>query len=105
MVKNKKEPPPTEEKTTRKDVKQCKDENENTEFTCIKMRMNSLVENISIMGFSICFLSYQFLNYHFTREKAKYYQKKYTVSDYEKYQKEKIDTTDELYMSFSQWSC
>ena len=80
MVKKKKElQPPTEEpkeKTTRKDVKQRKEANKDTEFTCVKMSFNSLVENnffnngiqdIVLNINKICFLSYQLLNYHFTR--------------------------------------
>jgi len=126
MVKKKKElQPPTEEpkeKTTRKDVKQRKEANKDTEFTCVKMSFNSLVENnffnngiqdIVLNINKICFLSYQLLNYHFTRliqEKKPlpeinqnlFYQACSTVSVM-KDRKEKIDTTDELYISFSQY--
>lgn len=125
MVKKKKEtPPPKEikEKSTRKDVKERKEANKDTEFTCVKMSLNSLVENnyfnngiqdIVLNINKICFLSYQLLNYHFTRliqenkplpdiSQNLFYQACSVVSVM-KNRNEKIDTTDELYISFSQY--
>jgi len=63
-------------KKTRNDVKERKEANKDTEFTCVKTSFNSLVENNYLNGGiqeivlninKICFLSYQLLNYHFTR--------------------------------------
>lgn len=63
-------------KTSRSDVKERKELNKDTEFTCVKTSFNSLVENNYLSGGiqeivlninKICFLSYQLLNYHFTR--------------------------------------
>jgi len=123
MVKKKKEETnSTKVKTTRSDVKQRKEENKDTEYTCVKMSFNSLVENNYFNGGiqeivlninKICFLSYQLLNYHFTRlvEEKKplpeitqnlFYQACSTVSVLTE-RKEKIDTTHELYISFSQY--
>jgi hypothetical protein len=113
---------PPKEKTKRKDVQERKEANKNTEFTCVKTTFNSLVENNYLNGGiqeivlninKICFLSYQLLNYHFTRliqEKKSlpeitqnlFYQACSTVSVM-KERKEKIDTTDELYISFSHY--
>ena len=125
MPKKKKEevlPPKVKEKVVRKDVKERKDANKDTEFTCVKMSFNSLVENNYLNGGiqdivlninKICFLSYQLLNYHFTRlmqEKKPlpeitqnlFYQACSVVSVMRE-RKEKIDTTDELFVSFSQY--
>ena len=125
MPKKKKEevlPPKVKEKVVRKDVKERKEANKDTEFTCVKMSFNSLVENNYLNGGiqeivlninKICFLSYQLLNYHFTRliqEKKPlpeitqnlFYQACSTVSVMRE-RKEKIDTTDEMYISFSQY--
>ena len=110
------------EKTKRKDVQERKEANKNTEFTCVKTTFNSLVENNYLNGGiheivlninKICFLSYQLLNYHFTRliqEKKPlpeitqnlFYQACSAVSVM-KERNEKIDTTDELYISFSHY--
>jgi len=63
-------------KVVRQDVKDRKEANKDTEFTCVKMSFNSLVENNYLNGGiqeivlnvnKISFLSYQLLNYHFTR--------------------------------------
>jgi len=125
MVKRKKEEdllPKVKEKVVRKDVKERKEANKDTEFTCVKMSFNSLVENNYLNGGiqeivlninKICFLSYQLLNYHFTRliqEKKQlpeitqnlFYQACSTVSVMRE-RKENIDTTDEIYISFSQY--
>jgi len=118
----KKKDDPSNEKVTRSDVKIRKETNKDTEFTCVKMSYNSLVGNNYLNGGiqdivlninKICFLSYQLLNYHFTRlldEKKPlppitqnlFYQACSTVSVM-KDRKEKIDTTDELYISFSHY--
>ena len=120
--KKKEETNSTKVKVTRSDVKQRKEENKDSEYTCVKMSFNSLVENNYFNGGiqeivlninKICFLSYQLLNYHFTRlvEEKKplpeitqnlFYQACSTVSVLTE-RKEKIDTTDELYISFSQY--
>ena len=124
MVKKKNEVllPKVKEKVVRNDVKERKEANKDTEFTCVKMSFNSLVENNYLNGGlqdivlninKICFLSYQLLNYHFTRliEEKKplpditqnlFYQACSAVSIM-KERKEKIDTTDELYISFSHY--
>ena len=122
MGKKKKEDTPIKEKTTRKDVQERKETNKNTEFTCVKTSFNSLVENNYLNGGiqeivlninKICFLSYQLLNYHFTRliqenkplpeiTQNLFYQACSAVSVM-KERKEKIDTTDELYISFSHY--
>lgn len=122
MGKKKKEEELPKEKTTRKDVQERKEANKNTEFTCVKTTFNSLVENNFLNGGiqdivvnvnKICFLSYQLLNYHFTRliqEKKPlpeitqnlFYQACSTVSVM-KERKEKVDTTHELYISFSHY--
>jgi len=125
MPKKKKEevlPPKVKEKVVRKDVKERKDANKDTEFTCVKMSFNSLVENNYLNGGiqdivlninKICFLSYQLLNYHFTRLMQEnkhlpeitqnlFYQACSNVSVMRE-RKEKIDTADELYISFSQY--
>ena len=114
--------PKVKEKVIRNDVKERKEANKDTEFTCVKMSFNSLVENNYLNGGlqdivlninKICFLSYQLLNYHFTRliEEKKplpditqnlFYQACSVVSIM-KERKEKIDTTDELYISFSHY--
>ena len=110
------------QKTTRKDVHERKETNKDTEFTCVKMSFNSLVENNFLNGGiqdivfninKICFLSYQLLNYHFTRliqenkplpeiQQNLFYQACSTVSVL-KERNETIDTNDELYISFSQY--
>jgi len=71
MPKKKKEevlPPKVKQKVVRKDVKERKEANKDTEFTCVKMSFNSLVENNYLNGGiqeivlninKICFLSYQ----------------------------------------------
>ena len=73
--KKKNDDDPIKPKTTRNDVKERKEANKDTEFTCVKMSFNSLVENNFLNGGiqeivlninKICFLSYQLLNYHFT---------------------------------------
>ena len=124
MVKKKNEVllPKVKEKVIRNDVKERKEANKDTEFTCVKMSFNSLVENNYLNGGlqdivlninKICFLSYQLLNYHFTRliEEKKplpditqnlFYQACSAVSIM-KERKEKIDTTDKLYISFSHY--
>ena len=114
--------PKVKEKVVRNDVKERKEANKDTEFTCVKMSFNSLVENNYLNGGlqdivlninKICFLSYQLLNYHFTRliEEKKplpditqnlFYQACSAVSIM-KERKEKIDSTDELYISFSHY--
>ena len=125
MPKKKKEevlPPKVKQQIVRKDVKERKEANKDTEFTCVKMSLNSLVENNYLNGGiqeivlninKICFLSYQLLNYHFTRliqEKKPlpeitqnlFYQACSAVSVMRE-RKEKIDTTAEMYISFSQY--
>ena len=107
---------------TRTDVKERKETNKETEFTCVKCSLNSLVENNFLNGGlqdivlninKIAFLSYQLLNYHFTRliEEKKplpeitqnlFYQACSTVSVM-KERKEKIDITNELFISFSHY--
>ena len=114
--------PKVKEKIVRNDVKARKEANKDTEFTCVKMSYNSLVENNYLNGGmqeivlninKICFLSYQLLNYHFTRliqEKKPlpeitqnlFYQACANVSVL-KERNETIDTTCELYISFSQY--
>jgi hypothetical protein len=110
------------EKVARKDVKERKASNKDTEFTSVKMSFNSLVENNYLNGGiqeivlninKICFLSYQLLNYHFTRliqenkqlpeiTQNLFYQACSTVSVMME-RKETIDTTDEMYISFSKY--
>ena len=122
MGKKKKVDETPKEKSKRKDVQERKEANKNTEFTCVKTTFNSLVENNFLNGGiqeivlninKICFLSYQLLNYHFTRliqEKKPlpeitqnlFYQACSTVSVM-KERKEKVDTTHELYISFSHY--
>ena len=114
--------PIVKEKRVRQDVKDRKEANKDTEFTCVKMSFNSLVENNYLNGGiqeivlnvnKISFLSYQLLNYHFTRliqEKKPlpeitqnlFYQACSTVSVM-KERNETIDTTDEMYISFSHY--
>ena len=85
MVKKKKDETTTQEqlieKTKRTDVAERKESNKDTDFTCVKMSFNSLVENNYFRGGlqdivlninKICFLSYQLLNYHFTRLLAEF---------------------------------
>ena len=120
MGKKKKENNPTPIK--RSDVSQRKSANKDTEFTCVKMSFHSLVGNNFLNGGiqdivlnvnKICFLSYQLINYHFTRliqenkslpdiTQNLFYQACSTVSVMRE-RNEKIDTTDELYISFSQY--
>lgn len=125
MVKKKKNeiiPEIDKVKTIRKDVKERKVVNKDTEFTCVKMSFNSLVENNYLRGGlqdivlninKICFLSYQLLNYHFTRliqenkqlpeiTQNLFYKACSTVSIM-KERKETIDINDELYISFSHY--
>ena len=120
--KKKNDDDPIKPKTTRNDVKERKEANKDTEFTCVKMSFNSLVENNYLNGGiqeivlninKICFLSYQLLNYHFTRliqenkplpaiEQTLFYQACSTVSVMRE-RNETIDTTNELYISFSHY--
>ena len=127
MVKKKKDDPPEQEpyvqtKVTRTDVKERKESNKDTEFTCVKMSFNSLVGNNYLNGGiqdivlnvnQICLLSYQLLNYHFIRLLSEnkplpiitqnlFYQACSTVSVM-KERNEKVDVTDELYISFAQY--
>ena len=122
MGKKKKPEETAQTKKTRSDVKERKELNKDTEFTCVKTSFNSLVENNYLSGGiqeivlninKICFLSYQLLNYHFTRlieennplpeiTQTLFYQACATVSVM-KERKEKIDETDELYISFSHY--
>ena len=109
-------------KVVRDDVKQRKEDNKNTDFTCIKSSWKSfcknnlladtIVEDILPKINTISFLSYKLLNYHFTRllEENKplpeikqnlFYQACCMVSRL-KYTKDTTDTTTELYESFSQ---
>lgn len=112
----------TKVKVVRDDVKQRKEDNKNTDFTCIKSSWKSfcknnlladtIVEDILPKINTISFLSYKLLNYHFTRllEENKplpeikqnlFYQACCMVSRL-KYTKDTTDTTTELYESFSQ---
>ena len=121
MVKKKDENIP-KVKVVRDDVKQRKEDNKNTDFTCIKSSWKSfcknnlladtIVEDILPKINTISFLSYKLLNYHFTRllEENKplpeikqnlFYQACCMVSRL-KYTKDTTDTTTELYKSFSQ---
>ena len=122
MGKKKKPEETAQTKKTRSDVKERKELNKDTEFTCVKTSFNSLVENNYLSGGiqeivlninKICFLSYQLLNYHFTRlieenkplpeiTQSLFYKACATVSVM-KERKEKIDETDELYISFSHY--
>ena len=122
MGKKKKTEETSQQKKTRSDVKERKELNKDTEFTCVKTSFNSLVENNYLSGGiqeivlninKICCLSYQLLNYHFTRlieenkplpeiTQSLFYQACATVSVM-KERKEKIDETDELYISFSHY--
>ena len=109
-------------KVVRDDVKQRKEDNKNTDFTCIKSSWKSfcknnlladtIVEDILPKINTICFLSYKLINFHFTRllEEHKplpeikqnlFYQACCMVSQL-KYTKDTTDTTTELYESFSQ---
>ena len=109
-------------KVVRDDVKQRKEDNKNTDFTCIKSSWKSfcknnlladtIVEDILPKINTICFLSYKLINFHFTRllEEHKplpeikqnlFYQACCMVSQL-KYIKDTTDTTTELYESFSQ---
>ena len=122
MVKKKKDETQPKEKVVRNDVKQRKEDNKNTDFTCIKSSWKSfcknnlladtIVEDILPKINTICFLSYKLLNYHFIRllEENKplpeikqnlFYQSCCMVSQL-KYTKDTTDTTTELYESFSQ---
>ena len=109
-------------KVVRQDVKDRKEANKDTEFTCVKMSFNSLVENNYLNGGiqeivlnvnKISFLSYQLLNYHFTRliqenkplpeiTQNLFYQACSTVSVMNE-RNETIDTTNEMYISFSHY--
>jgi len=122
MVKKKKDENIPKVKVVRDDVKQRKEDNKNTDFTCIKSSWKSfcknnlladtIVEEILPKINTISFLSYKLLNYHFTRllEENKplpeikqnlFYQVCCMVSRL-KYTKDTTDTTTELYESFSQ---
>ena len=122
MVKKKKDENIPKIKVVRDDVKQRKEDNKNTDFTCIKSSWKSfcknnlladtIVEDILPKINTISFLSYKLLNYHFTRllEENKplpeikqnlFYQSCCIVSRL-KYTKDNTDTTTELYESFSQ---
>jgi len=122
MVKRKKDENIPKVKVVRDDVKQRKEDNKNTDFTCIKSSWKSfcknnlladtIVEDILPKINTISFLSYKLLNYHFTRllEENKplpeikqnlLYQACCMVSRL-KYTKDTTDTTTELYESFSQ---
>lgn len=122
MVKKKKDETQPKEKVIRNDVKQRKEDNKNTDFTCIKTSWKSfcknnlladtIVEDILPKINAISFLSYKLLNYHFVRllEENKplpeikqnlFYQSCCMVSRL-KYTKDTTDTTTELYESFSQ---
>ena len=122
MVKKKKDETPPKEKVVRNDVKQRKEDNKNTDFTCIKSSWKSFCKNNLLADTivndilpkinTICFLSYKLLNYHFVRllEENKplpeikqnlFYQACCMVSRL-KYTKDTTDTTTELYESFSQ---
>ena len=122
MVKKKKDENIPKVKVVRDDVKQRKEDNKNTDFTCIKSSWKSfcknnlladtIVEDILPKINTISFLSYKLLNYHFTRllEENKplpeikqnlFYQACCMVSRL-KYTKDTTDTTTELYESFSQ---
>jgi len=122
MVKKKTDENIPKVKVVRDDVKQRKEDNKNTDFTCIKSSWKSfcknnlladtIVEDILPKINTISFLSYKLLNYHFTRllEENKslpeikqnlFYQACCLVSRL-KYTKDTTDTTTELYESFSQ---
>jgi transposase len=122
MVKKKKVEDQPKEKVVRNDVKQRKEDNKNTHFTCIKSSWKSFCKNNLLADTivkdilpkinTISFLSYKFLNYHFARllEEKKplpeikqnlFYQSCCMVSRL-KYTKDTTDTTSELYKSFSQ---
>ena len=122
MVKKKKDENIPKVKVVRDDVKQRKEDNKNTDFTCIKSSWKSfcknnlladtIVEDILPKINTISLLSYKLLNYHFTRllEENKplpeikqnlFYQACCMVSRL-KYTKDTTDTTTELYESFSQ---
>ena len=122
MVKKKKEDTLPKEKVVRNDVKQRKEDNKNTDFTCIKSSWKSFCKNNLLADTivndilpkinTISFLSYKLLNYHFARllEENKplpeikqnlFYQSCCMVSRL-KYTKDTTDTTSELYESFSQ---
>jgi hypothetical protein len=122
MVKKKKDENQPKEKVVRNDVKQRKEDNKNTDFTCIKSSWKSFCKNNLLADTivkdilpkinTISFLSYKLLNYHFTRllEENKplpeikqnlFYQSCCMVSQL-KYTKDTTDTTSELYKSFSQ---
>ena len=122
MVKKKKDETQPKEKVVRNDVKQRKEDNKNTDFTCIKSSWKSFCKNNLLADTivndilpkinTICFLSYKLLNYHFVRllEEKKplpeikqnlFYQSCCMVSQL-KYTKDTTDTTTELYESFSQ---
>jgi hypothetical protein len=122
MVKKKKDENIPKVKVVRDDVKQRKEDNKNTDFTCIKSSWKSfcknnlladtIVDDILPKINTICFLSYKLINFHFTRllEEHKplpeikqnlFYQACCMVSRL-KYTKDTTDTTTELYESFSQ---
>ena len=77
MGKKKKEEKKPKEKVVRNDVSLRKEENKNTDFTCIKSSWKSfcknnlladtIVEDILPKINTICFLSYKLINFHFTR--------------------------------------
>lgn len=110
-------------KKKRDDVAKRKETNKDTDFVCIKMTWNSLCKNnylkhgIQEIVYNInkiSFLSYKLLNFHFTRllEENKELPELtqnlfYNACSYVslmKNRKCKIDTEDEMYKSFSQFS-
>ena len=121
--KKKSEPPDPKQKKTRSDVSKRKEENKDTDFTCVKLSWNRLVKNnylkqgIQDIVYNInkiSFLSYKLLNFHFTRlleqnlplpelTQNLFYRACSTVSVMKK-RNATIDTEDELYQSFQQFS-
>jgi hypothetical protein len=120
MVKKKTDENIPKVKVVRNDVKQRKEDNKNTDFTCIKSSWKSfcknnlladtIVEDILPKINTICFLSYKLLNYHFVRllEENKplpeikqnlFYQACCMVSRLKYTKDNNTDTTTELYKS------
>jgi len=115
--------PKIREKKTRNDVSKRKEENKDTDFTCVKLSWNRLVKNnflkqgIQDIVYNInqiSFLSYKLLNFHFTRllenhiplpelTQNLFYRACSTVSVMKK-RNSTVDTIDELYQSFQQFS-
>ena len=81
-------PPKVKEKRIRKDVKERKEANKDTEFTCVKMSFNSLVENnYSIIITSKCnynlYVSNKNADSFIVRRIARFnFSKKYIEFDY-----------------------